>query len=213
MNPQSDATWLFQVGDPTLGAWLVTIGYLTASLLCLRISLFQNKNETVVGKSHSVIRLNSRLFWLIFGLLTLTLGLNKQLDIQTLLIELLRNRDGQNSTNETSRIGTTSFLIFFVATISYAYIVFSSVLYRSNIDIRLGLVSVALIQTYVIYRASVIHQFYGAIQAGSGMDKLVLMTEPAGVLLLIYVASKSLKQVIVSNRLTNTGVTKANTEY
>ena len=76
------ATWQLEAGDPTLLAWAVTIGYLITSLLCIRAAL--------VNKRMALSPAPSEPWWLL-GTLTAFLGINKELDLQTLAIEIARN--------------------------------------------------------------------------------------------------------------------------
>jgi len=199
MNSQSSTGWILEVGDPTLGAWLITFGYFAASLLCLRTSFIQKEIEMVIGKPVSIVRLNSRSFWLACGFFSLLLGLNKQLDLQTLLIELLQNKSELDKAVTTNRIGSTSFIALITASIGYTYLIFRVAIEKTRIMIRLGLVSLTLLFIYVIYRAATIHQFQGAIQSESIVDKTILLAEPIGVLLLIFAACKTDQQTFTSS--------------
>ncbi len=212
MNIQTDVGWMFQVGDPTFGAWLVTIGYIVSSAMCTRIFFCEKEIEIVIGNSYLSIQLDSRLFWLACGIFTLAMGLNKQLDFQTLLIELLQEKSGNSLVENASRTGAISFFLLVTASAGYTYLVFSSLANKCGSTIRLGLLGLTLILIYIAYRASAIHHFQGAVQSGSNFDKLILFSEPAGVLFLIFAASNPLRQAMGSYRLTYTGVTKPNSE-
>lgn len=66
--------WSFGFNDPTLLGWITTAGYLLAAALSLRAMR--------IGKQKGA---NFARFWLILAAVLLLLGLNKQLDLQTLL--------------------------------------------------------------------------------------------------------------------------------
>lgn len=83
MSSASDGRWRPQVGDPTFMGWLTVLVYVAAAWLSLRA--FRAERGRQAG-SRRVAR-----FWLLVGLLLLALGVNKQLDLQTLLIERLRD--------------------------------------------------------------------------------------------------------------------------
>lgn len=78
-----DGRWHLGVGDPTWVGWLAVVAYGWAAWLCLRASRAQ------AGADPAARRL--RVFWLLVSALLLALGVNKQLDLQTLAIELLRD--------------------------------------------------------------------------------------------------------------------------
>lgn len=70
----ADITWRPGIGDPTWLAWIITLAYGVASGLCCRCGLPRRAPRT----------------WLVIAGLLLLLGLNKQLDLQTLFIEVGR---------------------------------------------------------------------------------------------------------------------------
>jgi hypothetical protein len=74
--------WHVGAGDPTFLGWAVTGGYLLTALLCIRADL---ANRTVSAKLTP-----SEQWWPLAGFAA-ALGVNKELDLQTLLIEVVRN--------------------------------------------------------------------------------------------------------------------------
>jgi hypothetical protein len=68
--------WSFTTGDPTFMGWIVTFAYLVAAVLSLRAARAAGNKEAG--------------FWKVAALCLLLLGLNKQLDLQTLLVEVAR---------------------------------------------------------------------------------------------------------------------------
>lgn len=72
----SFGTWSFEIGDPTWMGWLVFLLYFASATLCYFASLKKARPDTIV--------------WLCATLLMIALGINKQLDFQTLLTEIGR---------------------------------------------------------------------------------------------------------------------------
>jgi len=76
--------WHFGIGDPTLLGWLTVAAYLLAAALCVicawRVDLIFRDSYT---NQH-------RLIWGGLALLMLGLGINKQLDLQTLFSSFIR---------------------------------------------------------------------------------------------------------------------------
>ena len=72
--------WKPGLHDPMLGAWLVTLGYLTAALMCLRAWRMRSRDSQPSAR-----------LWPIVMLILLGLGINKQLDFQSLMIEIGRD--------------------------------------------------------------------------------------------------------------------------
>lgn len=74
-----EINWQFSIGDPTLIGWLTVIGYFSAVFFAFKIFFYAGNifDDEFVKKQKS--------FWLILGLVMLLLGINKQLDLHTLL--------------------------------------------------------------------------------------------------------------------------------
>jgi hypothetical protein len=72
----SFGTWSFGIGDPTWMGWLVFLLYFASASLCYFASLKKARPDTIV--------------WWCAALLMIALGINKQLDFQTLLTEIGR---------------------------------------------------------------------------------------------------------------------------
>ncbi|MBK6807966.1 MAG: hypothetical protein IPL19_04350 [Sandaracinaceae bacterium] len=79
-----DGRWHLAVGDPTWTAWLAVAAYAVAAWLCVRAARAPRETDPAARRL--------ALFWLLAGALLLTLGANKQLDLQTLFVEALRDR-------------------------------------------------------------------------------------------------------------------------
>jgi hypothetical protein len=75
--------WLQQFGDPTVAAWACVWGYFAAAVLCLRVWLRRGEG----GRRRNF-------FWTSTIVVLVVLGLNKQLDFQTLVIAELRQSFG-----------------------------------------------------------------------------------------------------------------------
>jgi len=73
----AQVSWRPGVGDPTILAWIACFAYLAVAVLALVVATYH---------CHHSRRL--RWFWWIVFAITLGLGFNKQLDLQSLLLEL-----------------------------------------------------------------------------------------------------------------------------
>ena len=76
-------TWRPRIGDPTLMDWCITGGYLAASVICFVVARREGVAKPEANRS-------SMRFWLALAAMMLALGLNKQLDLQTLLTQMGR---------------------------------------------------------------------------------------------------------------------------
>ncbi len=71
--------WAPGIGDPSVFGWLVTLAYFAASLLCLRAAFAARAAGGLGGSA-----------WAALSLALSFLGINKQIDLQTLLTEIAR---------------------------------------------------------------------------------------------------------------------------
>ena len=71
--------WSLQVGDPTISGWMITLAYLVAGFISIKTHRQKNEDEVEVQK-----------VWLFLGIILICLGLNKQLDLQTIITDVGR---------------------------------------------------------------------------------------------------------------------------
>ncbi len=86
----ADGRWRIGIGDPSVFGWITVLGYFAAAFLCWRASDAARRRLRGAQKNLSLQR---RLvwFWLaLVGVLTV-LGVNKQLDLQSLFTEIGRD--------------------------------------------------------------------------------------------------------------------------
>jgi hypothetical protein len=76
--------WTLKINDPTLIAWMCVAGYSIAAFVC-----------AAEGKSTS--RAGERRFWRGLAVSCVVLGLNKQLDVHSYILEMLRGFAGRSS--------------------------------------------------------------------------------------------------------------------
>ena len=86
-NPSS--RWELSIGDSSIIGWTITIAYLAASWLCLRAAMrasaMRDRGSGDVGPGEGILRL-----WLFAAVMLFALGINKELDLQKLLLEVAR---------------------------------------------------------------------------------------------------------------------------
>lgn len=80
----ADTTWRPLVNDPNLWAWTIVVAYLSACALCVAAAR-RERSEWAPWD------FRSQFFWPAMAALMLALGVNKQLDLQTLLTQYLRS--------------------------------------------------------------------------------------------------------------------------
>ena len=135
--------WVSGAGDQSLVGWLITIGYLVGAVLSLRAARSAGGEE-------------ARL-WLCLGLVFLLLGVNKQLDIHSLVTQMLRDLAKAGGWYQDRRI----FQAIFIALIVIAGAVGMTKLARrfreSAAAVKLAIFGVACTLLFVIARAASFH--------------------------------------------------------
>jgi hypothetical protein len=79
-------TWRPEIGDPTLVGWLTVIAYVMAAWVCVRAGLRARQHTVVASPSEC----DPAWMWCGCATVLFCLGINKQLDVQTLLVEVGR---------------------------------------------------------------------------------------------------------------------------
>ena len=72
--------WYPHIGDPTLIGWVITVAYFCVTFRCYRAGLAAKAADSGAGKTKKAV------VWFGLAAVLLALGINKQLDLQTLVI-------------------------------------------------------------------------------------------------------------------------------
>lgn len=150
--------WRPAIGDPTWLGWLTCLGYGLAVITCARRSFLERRNTPKGDES---------VIWFCLATVMLLLGINKQLDLQTLVIQVLRNLAGEEGWYDRRRVVQT----VAVAIVAGSTIVFFAVVTKSlSCFIRRHLlvwVGCLLILSYVILRMANINHVIDDSYGGS----------------------------------------------
>ena len=141
-------TWSPKSGDPDFWGWIVTIAYLMACVLCF----LAGRKELAESRKHGSIGV--AWFWFGLAVLLLSLGVNKQLDLQTLLTEIGRQvaRQGGwfDQRRKIQRILLVAGAAFEVASLGWGYFFLRS---RWR-DCRLAFLGIVFLFGFVGIRAA-----------------------------------------------------------
>lgn len=175
------ATWHLEAGDPTLLAWTVTIGYLITSFLCIRAALAKKRMPFSPGPSEP---------WWLLATLTAFLGINKELDLQTLAIEIARNASRSEGWYALRRGAQKAFTIAVLATaalLAWRFIRSHGKFLGRNRTLTTGLCLVIL---YAVLRITAInHVEFNS--AGDDEPHVMLFLELLGVSLFAFGTSQA----------------------
>ena len=159
-------SWKPGIGDPTFVGWLAVFGYFSTAALC----------AYVASRLVSKIRASQRKAWWILALILVVLGINKQLDLQGLFMELGRSYAYQHGVYEKRRILQMIFL-FVLGVVSVAAVFFWFWLNRENWrEQGYMLIGSVFLVTFVLVRAASFHhfqEFFGLPLGGIKLHRVI----------------------------------------
>lgn len=170
--------WQPTIGDPSLAGWsIATLYFITAAM-----SLMVYRNARFIFTSR--IKSQAQL-WMAIALLLLLLGINKQLDLQTLFTEIGRAIAKQGNWYKDRR----SIQIIFVAAVAVLGTIVTIamlVAYRKSFKNNyLALVGIVFLISYVLIRASSFHHIDKLIHSRLLSLQFNWLFESVGILLIL----------------------------
>jgi hypothetical protein len=171
---EQDGRWHVGIGDPTIWGWLTVGMYLLVIARCY-----------VKAKHHMQLAEPYR-FWLLLGLFLLLLAINKQLDLQTLFTQLMRDAAVEHGWYEHRR----QLQILFICCVGLAMLIALITLRIALIDhwrryqfIWLGLL---FLSAFVLIRAASFHHIDIMIhESVMGLELNVVLENTALMLILL----------------------------
>ncbi len=185
-----DGSWYWGLGDPDLGAVLVTFTYLLASILCgLAARRFGAKVDSMTTKTSAVFQ---KRFWVALALLMFLLGVNKQGDFQSLITVLGRDAFKSLGMYDSRR----SFQILFIAVIAIMAFVGATFMVwcvrKWTWEYWLAATGLGFQAAFVVIRAVSFHHVDSLLGLKLHVLKFNLILESIGLFLLIIAASACL---------------------
>ena len=155
LSPASDGLvgrWSPGIGDPTFVGWLTVVLYFVTAWSCLRSARRLSGPMAGLGEAR-----RERAFWSVLALLFLALGINKQLDLQSLLTEvgrmLARDEGWYESRGQVQ-------LVFILAVGALGVAAAAAGIYavrRATLGARIAAGGAALVMAFVVIRAASFH--------------------------------------------------------
>jgi hypothetical protein len=152
-----NGNWHLGIGDPTPVGWITAVAYLAASLACATVWTADRR-----ARRHG--QPGSPFFWLTLALLLLFLGINKQLDLQTLLGDIGRRKARAEGWYGNRRIYQEIFIAVVAVAGLFAIGVFSWLARKQWKRSLLSLLGTVFLFVFVLIRASSIHHVDVALQ-------------------------------------------------
>ena len=151
--------WRLGIGDPTPIGWFTVFAYLVAGLSCLA-----NWRGELRSRRQGIPA--NPTFWLVLSILLLLLGINKQLDLQT----LLQNIGRQMSKDQGWYMRRRDYQVLFIGSLCAAGIIAITALawsIRNHLKRSLvGLIGVVFLYVFVMVRATSIHHLDAFLVSG-----------------------------------------------
>lgn len=200
--------WSPSIGDPTLVGWLTVFAYVVAAWLCLRAFMTEKSGpprpyRVAIAALLRVVRKHGRTLppvarhaslWLVFALVMAFLGVNKQLDLQTLLTEIGRVSAYEHDWYEHRH----TVQIVFVAVVGGTGLVFlGGVAWLVRDALRkfiLALVGLTWLGVFVLIRASSFHHVDLLIHTEVLGIQLNWLFELSGIGLVAWGAAQRIRQ-------------------
>jgi uncharacterized membrane protein (UPF0136 family) len=148
-------SWRPGIGDPTAIGWLTTFSYVLATGLCLASSRAISRassRETGVPDDRGEARL-----WLALTIAMALLGINKQLDLQTLLTEVGRTVARQQGWYQRRHHVQLIFAIIFTAAAVAGAVLLVFLARRQGAGVRVALFGGTLLIGFIVVRMLSFH--------------------------------------------------------
>lgn len=140
--------WRLGIGDPTVMGWLTVAAYFGVALLCFRRALAFRPRPGQAGRL---------IFWSGLGALLILLGINKQLDLQTLLTLTARQMAIEQGWYENRRVVQLFFVGFVTLASAAGFFVMWNLVRGHGDELRIPLAGFVLLLFFVIARAASFH--------------------------------------------------------
>jgi hypothetical protein len=182
--------WRLGIGDPTFVGWLTVAAYATAASLAARAFAAARRAEVRFRPDEPDAARDQRSMkhlWLLITITMLLLGLNKQLDLQTLLIQEVRDRAYAHAWYDDRRRYQVDFILVMSAVAVLFAIVMSLRLRRVLRRVIVAVAGLGLLVLFVLVRASSFHYVDRALSLG-GTFTVNSIVELSGIGLIIGAA-------------------------
>jgi hypothetical protein len=182
--------WRLGIGDPTFVGWLTVAAYVIAASLAARAFATARRAEVRFSASEPSVARDQRSMkhlWLLIAITMVLLGLNKQLDLQTLLIQEVRDRAYKHGWYNDRRRYQVDFILVVTAAAVLFGIGLSLRLRRVLRRVFVAVAGLGMLVVFVLIRASSFHYVDRALSLG-GRFKVNAILELSGIGLIIGAA-------------------------
>jgi hypothetical protein len=164
-----DGRWHPGIGDPTLIGWLTVVAYAAAtyfSFRALQASRMGAEKLQAIAPDEAQNQRNLAKLWLLVTLIMLLLGINKQLDLQTLFTEILRDMAHAQGWWEERRKYQVVFILFILLVGASGTALLAYVLRKVLRRVLGAVVGLGVIASFVVIRAASFHHIDILLRSG-----------------------------------------------
>lgn len=180
--PTADGGWRPGIGDPTVGGWVTVLCYLVACWYCFRAAqyVFWESRRRRTDRRRLV------LFWLVLLGSMAALGVNKQLDLQSLLTHLGRRAAYSQGWYEGRRLIQYGFVLAVGIVLLAILGWLKGLIAGQGMPARIGLLGLLSLGTFVLIRAASFHHVDRLIHVELAGLRLNWMLEIGGTLVVTW---------------------------
>lgn len=172
--------WLASIAQPDAADWVTVAAYLLAAAMSLRAAL-----------SASMIReARECRFWKIVAGLLIFLAINELLDLQTLLTIAGRAQAKADGWYGSHRAAQYAFVIALAVAATGAGLAMLWLTRRADFAVRVALVGLAFIGTFVLLRAASFHHLDDLLGGGAPQFNWGSVQEMVGIAVVAYAAAR-----------------------
>jgi hypothetical protein len=165
LSTTADGRWQPSIGDPTLMGWVTVVAYATAAVLAFRSARVEARGAARERNTAHEQKTLAR-FWGGLALLLLLLGVNKQLDLQTLFTQVARDAALAQGWYDDRR----RFQVLFIAAVGLLGLLgtlgLAFALRKIAARIWLALLGIGFLVSFVLIRAASFHHVDLLLRAG-----------------------------------------------
>ena len=180
--------WQPGIGDPTLMGWATVALYFWAAFNSFRVKRHLRVEDSV-----------DRRFWSGMSLILIFLGINKQLDLQSLLTQVGRNLAKAQGWYQYHRHVQSVFIVG-VAVVGVVLLITLLVLFRNRLrECGMALLGLVILICFIVIRAASFHHVDRALGMPVGHVNLNFALECSGLILILVgalIASRHAKALI-----------------
>lgn len=183
-------TWTPGIGDPTFLGWFTVLAYFLCAYLCLKAFMAEKSGPSrpylvAILALHRVVRKHwpnvptparRAGLWLFLFTVMVALGINKQLDLQSLFTDVGRVIAREQGWYQGRRVVQVAFILALLGAGSAGLFVLWFITQGSLADFRLSFMGLAFLVCFVVVRAASFHnmdEFIGTSFAGLQMNGLL----------------------------------------